>query len=90
MRGILMFEDGEVGRIGPQAIERGSAVIIGLDAITFAFKGNGYGSQDIAIVVDEAMVGIRCFTSIGGRGTSRSPQCTSGPDDATPHPPFLG
>ena len=35
----LNVEDGEIGRIGFQPVERACAVGVGLDTVTFGFKG---------------------------------------------------
>ena len=51
--GHLDVEDGEVGRGVAQAVERGGAVRVGLDAVALGLEGDGDGGQDVAIVIDE-------------------------------------
>ena len=50
----LYVENGEVRRIGAQAVERGGAVGVGLDAVAFAFQGDRHRCENVAIVIDES------------------------------------
>ena len=50
----LDVEDGEIGRRGLEAVERGGAVGIGHDAIALGFERHRHRGQDIAVIVDES------------------------------------
>ena len=47
------IEDREVWRICLEAIKRGGTVCISLDAIAFTFKRDGYGCENVAVVIDQ-------------------------------------
>ena len=49
----LDVEDGEIGRVGLQAVERARAVGVGLNAVAFRLQRKRNGSQDVAVVVDQ-------------------------------------
>ena len=51
--GHLDVEDGEIRRIGLQAVKSRHAVIVGLDAIAFRLQRDGNGGQNVAVVIDQ-------------------------------------
>src|SRR6516164_4769473 len=48
------IKNGEIGWRGLKAVERGSAVGVGGDAIAFGLESNRNRGEDIAVVVDES------------------------------------
>ena len=49
----LDVEDGEVGRVGLEPVERRRAVGIGLDPVALGFERQGHRCEDVAVVVNQ-------------------------------------
>ncbi|MCY1299409.1 hypothetical protein D9M70_489360 [compost metagenome] len=49
----LDVEDRKLRRPGEQALKRGSTVGIGLDLVAFCLQGDGYGRQNIPVIIDK-------------------------------------
>src|ERR1700674_3947800 len=50
----LDVEDGEVGRVGLEAVERRGAVGVGEDAVAFRLERDRYRGEDVAVVIPES------------------------------------
>jgi hypothetical protein len=60
----LDVEDRKVRRRGAETVERRRTIRVGHDAIAFGFERDRDGSENVAVVIDQAIVKTRVFTEL--------------------------